>query len=302
MDGILLLDKPVGPTSNRVLGAVRRWVGTRKVGHMGTLDPLASGLLPVVVGRATRLAPFLTLEPKHYAATIRFGITTDTGDAQGRVLYEGDPGVAAPSAWSEIVARHTGELRLPVPLYAAVKIEGRPLYKYARAERKVEPPARLMRVFDIEGDASAWPTVRLRVTCGTGTYIRSLAESLGRECGCGAHVAELRRTQVGPWSVSDAVSPDHLPEIDKVGRAWISFEGALSFKALQLTEEQARFVRVGRHPMEVTNESTASIDAGERFVFTDARGGVLAIARSREAWAPSAQPPQFDFERVLVES
>jgi tRNA pseudouridine55 synthase len=302
MDGILLLDKPIGPTSNHVLKSVRRWAGTRKVGHTGTLDPLASGLLPVVIGRATRLAPFLTLEPKRYEATVQFGATTETGDAQGRVLVEGDSGVAAPPGWSEVIARHIGVLELSVPLYAAVKVDGRPLYKYARAGHDVELPVRSMRVLDIESDTTAWPTVRLNVTCGTGTYIRSLAESLGRACGCGAHVTALRRTQVGPWNVRDAVSPESLPAIDKLSHEWITLDAALSLKTLRLSDDQARFIRVGRRPEELENQACVHIAAGERFAFTDTRGGLLAVARSKEAWAPSAMPPQFDFERVMVES
>ncbi|MCP4248650.1 MAG: tRNA pseudouridine(55) synthase TruB, partial [bacterium] len=156
-DGMLLLDKPSGPSSNGVLNRVRRWADTRKVGHAGTLDPLASGLLPVLIGRATRLAPFLPLEPKQYRTTLRFGVDTNSGDAEGQVTRHTDPGSVAPSDWPEILAALTGDLTLPVPEFAAVKVRGRRLYKYARAGVPAAPPERIMQIHAVAGDASGWP-------------------------------------------------------------------------------------------------------------------------------------------------
>jgi len=299
-DGILLLDKPSGPTSNRVLNTVRRWAGTRKVGHLGTLDPLATGLLPTLVGRATRLAPFLPSEPKVYTARLRFGVTTDTADAQGKVITEADSGSAAPANWNEIVAAHRGELELPVPAYAAVKVKGRPLYKYARAKQDVELPVRSVRVSALEADVSAWPVVSIRVECSTGTYIRALAESLGRACGCGAHVVELRRTRIADWDVGAAVAPDALQAGVVPAPGWIPLDQALTLKALSLPEAQVGRIGVGRPPECVETREDLALHPGERFVFTDREGHLLAVATSRSDWSGTATPPEFDFERVLV--
>lgn len=300
MDGILLLDKPAGPTSNRVLNAVRRWAGTRKAGHTGTLDPLATGLLPALVGRATRLAPFLPAEPKQYRARLEFGKTTDTADADGNVLDETDPGQVPPAEWELILARHIGDIDLPVPAYAAVKINGRALYKYARAGHSVELPVRTMTVYELSADTSAWPVVEIEMTCGTGTYVRALAESLGRECGCGAHVVELRRTKIAAWDVHEAVAPDQLVKGELPDRGWIPIDAALKVKTIALAAEQAERIFVGRPPETVLPGGEVRLAAGERFAFADDHGHLLAVARSKADWRGASTPPEFDFERVLV--
>jgi tRNA pseudouridine55 synthase len=299
-DGILLLDKPSGPSSNGVLNRVRRWADTRKVGHSGTLDPLASGLLPVLIGRATRLAPFLPLEPKQYRATLRFGIDTKSGDAEGQVIRHTDPGAAPPSQWPDMLAAFLGDLTLPVPEFAAVKVRGRRLYKYARAGIPVTPPERTVKIQSITGDASGWPWVELDVVCGTGTYIRSLAIRLGQVTGVGAHVVSLRRLRVGQWHVDEALHAGDLGSDTMPPTAFIPIDSALSLSSLALEDEQASRVVVGRAPERVCPAPEVTLVAGQRFTFKDSQGRLLAVAKSQSNWSDSEAPPEFDFERVLV--
>jgi len=301
MDGILLLDKPQGATSNRVLGAVRRWAQTRKVGHTGTLDPLATGLLPALIGRATRLAPFLPSEPKEYVATILFGVTTDTADADGRVTATKSPGTGPPEDWEKICRSFVGVIRLPVPLYAAVKVAGRPLYRYARAGQKVDTPVREMTFFTLSTDTSAWPSVSVRMTTSRGTYVRALALALGQACGCGAHVTSLRRTRIADWSVEHAVTPEQLLPGLTESEAFIELDSALRLTTITLSSDQSDWVAVGRAPQTIRECSEPNLVAGERFIFADQEGHLLAVARTKEDWSKATTPPPFDFERVVRE-
>lgn len=298
--GILLIDKPSGPSSHAVLGSVKRWAGTRKVGHLGTLDPLASGLLPAILGRATMLARFLEIEPKRYRATLRFGISTATADAEGAVQKCEDPGDAPPAHWDEIVKDHTGLLNLEVPLYAAVKVNGRPLYEYGRKGEEVKCPRKTMQILSLESDVEGWPWVTLDVLCGSGTYIRSMATSMGAAAGVGAHVVSLRRLSVGSWHVDRAVSPEKLSDEDACERAFIEIDRALPFTTLEVERGEVERVTVGCAPNRVRPVSDLKLHVGERFAFTDEDGRLLAVARSRDDWSSSSEPPSFEFERVVV--
>lgn len=301
MDGILLLDKPAGASSNRVLNHVRRWAGTRKVGHTGTLDPLATGLLPALIGRGTRIAQFLPSEPKEYLADVLFGVSTDTADADGKIVATSAPGSHPPAGWSAICASMLGAIRLPVPKYAAVKVAGRPLYRYARAGQDVELPVRDMTVFSLSADTSGWPSVALRMTTSSGTYVRAIAVAMGEACGCGAHVTSLRRTRIGDWSVDSAVTPEELLNSESLPGAFIELDRALMLTTLTLSNDQADCVAVGRFPEAIQESSASRLAQGERFQFADGEGRLLAVARSDEAWTHQNTPPAFHFERVIRE-
>jgi tRNA pseudouridine55 synthase len=299
MDGILLVDKPAGITSNRLLNKVRRWAGTPRVGHTGTLDPLATGLLPALIGKATLLAPYLPAEPKEYQATILFGITTESGDADGRVTAEAPAGLAPPSGWARLVTNWTGTISLPVPRFAAVKVDGRPLYRYARAGQPVACPVREMGILELETDTSDWPRVHARIACTTGTYVRSLAVAMGEAVGCGAHVTALRRTRIARWSVESSVDPDSLRPGEVPGEAFIGLDSALDLKALVLDHKGADHIATGRAPQVVMDAAPAVLAPGERFRFVDADGRLLAVARTHAAWEGGQAPPAFEFERVV---
>ncbi|HAH08354.1 MAG TPA: tRNA pseudouridine(55) synthase TruB [Elusimicrobia bacterium] len=214
--GLLLADKPAGWTSHDVVAALRRRLPKGvKVGHAGTLDPRATGLLVLLVGRATREASALLGLPKSYEGSIRLGVETDTGDLDGRVLKESPlPPSLGEEALREAFAKHTGEVELAIPSYSAVKHQGRPLYEYAR--RGVAVPERLRRSRIERFDLLAWapPEASFRLACSSGTYVRAAAESVGRLLGCGATLSALRRTSVGFYLLEGARPVPELLSLD----------------------------------------------------------------------------------------
>jgi tRNA pseudouridine55 synthase len=219
-EGLLLVDKPGGVTSHDVVDVVRRRLGTRKVGHAGTLDPMATGLLLVGVGRATRLLRFLGDLPKTYEGTLRLGVETTTLDAEGEVVRESPVEIDETSVRAAMAALVGESLQRP-PAYSAVKVGGRKLYEAARAGVELEAEPRPIRVdaFDLLSFAS--PDVDFRVTCSGGTYVRVLAADVGASLSCGAHLAALRRTAIGSFLATGAVPPegpgDPLPIAEAVG-------------------------------------------------------------------------------------
>ena len=209
VDGVLLLDKPQGMTSNAALQAARRLFSAAKAGHTGTLDPLATGLLPLCFGEATKFSADLLDADKTYEAEIRFGVTTDTGDAEGEVLERRTPDFS-PQDLEAALTRFRGRITQVPPMYSALKRDGQPLYKLARQGVTVEREAREVEIGELALLDRSGDGCRLRVTCSKGTYIRTLAEDVGRVLGCGAHLAALRRTAVGGVSIAQAVTLDAL--------------------------------------------------------------------------------------------
>jgi tRNA pseudouridine55 synthase len=262
MDGVLIIDKPEGLTSHDVVARVRRILSERRVGHTGTLDPFATGVLVVLVGRATRLAQFLSGAEKEYEASVRFGYATDTGDATGRKL-ETTPAQNASGeivhGWSEAeieaaLSGLRGEIEQVPPMYSAKKVQGRKLYELARRGVEVERAAvrvwiRELEVVPRDGESLLLPgedatsDLRVRVVCSAGTYIRTLAESIGERLGMAAHLASLRRTRAGDFRVENAISLDELQEQTEAGKAEtviLSMNAALSgLPFVHLTADEA---------------------------------------------------------------
>ncbi|MBU3694858.1 MAG: tRNA pseudouridine(55) synthase TruB, partial [Rhodocyclaceae bacterium] len=205
VDGLLLLDKPSGITSNAALQRARRVLQAEKAGHTGTLDPLASGLLPLCFGQATKFARFLLDADKRYTATVAFGLTTTTGDSDGEPLERRPVAVDEPTLRT-VLARFTGAIEQVPPMYSALKRDGRPLYDYARAGIEVERAARPVTLHAIDLLAFDGAQAVLDVSCSKGTYIRVLAEDIGAALGCGAHLAGLRRTATSGWRADEAVA------------------------------------------------------------------------------------------------
>lgn len=228
IDGLLLLDKASGMTSNDALVRARRLFNARKAGHGGTLDPMASGLLPVAFGEATKFAGDALGADKTYLAELTFGVTTDTGDAEGAVLLRRPVTVDAADV-RRVAAGFLGEIAQVPPMYSALKRDGRPLYEYARAGITVEREARRVTIHAIEvlecgpvagvdaGEPGALRAV-IRVACSKGTYIRTLAEDIGEALGCGAHLSGLRRERVGPAGLSGSFTLEALEAMDMAGR------------------------------------------------------------------------------------
>lgn len=204
MNGVILVDKPTGMTSHDVVDRVRELLGEKKVGHTGTLDPMATGVLPVCVGEATKIASFLASDDKVYEATMHLGIRTDTQDMTGQVLTEQDPRVTEECV-EEALAAFIGTITQVPPQYSAVKVRGKTLYKWARKGIHVEPPARQVEIRKILLRGIELPRVRFAVTCSKGTYVRTLCADVGDRIGCGAALERLRRTRNGIFHEANAV-------------------------------------------------------------------------------------------------
>ena len=221
LDGILVLDKPEGMSSNRALQVAKRLYGAAKAGHTGSLDPLATGVLPLCFGEATKFSQFLLDADKAYQSTFVLGVATDTGDAEGQVLQTCDTAAMTESQVAAALQAFRGEIEQTPPMYSAIKHQGQPLYKLARQGVEVERKARTVVIQQLEllafrGGCRA--EVDIYLECSKGTYVRSIAEDLGRALGCGAHVASLRRSKAGPFSLADSVSLTTLEALKANGR------------------------------------------------------------------------------------
>ena len=209
LDGVLSLDKPVGPSSSAALQTVKKLLGAKKAGHAGTLDPLASGLLPLLFGEATKFAQFGLDADKEYRAVVKLGSTTDTGDAEGRVL-EQRPVSVDDAAVARALERFRGAIEQVPPMYSALKHAGQPLYALARRGESIERAAREIRIHELELLARAEDELELRIRCSKGTYVRQLAADIGAALGTGGHLKSLRRTAVGALRVEDSVTLEKL--------------------------------------------------------------------------------------------
>jgi tRNA pseudouridine55 synthase len=213
LDGILVLDKPAGITSNAALQQAKRLLNAAKAGHAGTLDPLASGVLPVLFGEATKFSSFLLDADKEYLADVRLGVRTTTGDAEGDVTERNAVDVDDAKVASA-VARFRGEMDQVPPMHSALKYGGRPLYEMARQGVTVPRSPRRIAIHELEVLDRAGEVLRVRVACSKGTYVRVLAEDLGTALGCGAHLAALRRTVAGCFRIAQAVTLDELAAME----------------------------------------------------------------------------------------
>ncbi|MCU0307815.1 MAG: tRNA pseudouridine(55) synthase TruB [Thermoleophilia bacterium] len=270
---VWLVDKPAGPTSHDVVAGVRRRLGGRavKVGHAGTLDPFATGLLVLLSGRATRLAPYLVGLDKAYLATVRLGATSDTGDPEGpvREVAPPPPAVAVRGA----VAGMAGAQRQRVPAYSAVKVGGERLYRRARRGEAVEAPERDVTVhaIDLLGYDEALGLAELEVVVSTGTYVRQIAADLGERLGCGGYCQALRRTRVGALAVGDAAAPDAVPPAGRLAPA----RALAHLPARELTPAEAAAVAHGRPVPGEGDGPVALVVGGDLVAVAEPAGEVL---------------------------
>lgn len=202
--GLLIVDKPVGPTSHQVVSIVRRGTGIRKVGHAGTLDPRASGVLVLCLGSATRLSEYLSTASKRYQAVIRFGSATQTYDAEGDVVLQ-TGNAPTRKEIDEILPEFMGDISQVPPPYSAIKVKGSKAYELAREGKEVELDPRVITIYDLKVSSYKAPDLALEIECSAGTYIRSIAHDLGERFSTGAHLAALRRVKSGPFSIDDAI-------------------------------------------------------------------------------------------------
>jgi tRNA pseudouridine55 synthase len=217
VNGIVLLDKPLGITSNAALQAVKRLYRAKKAGHTGSLDPLASGLLPLCFGDATKVSPFLLEADKHYQVAIKLGVKTTTGDAEGEIIDTRAVNGIDPAELRAVLRRFTGPIEQVPPMHSAIKHKGQPLYKLAHQGIEVERQARPVVVHELRLTACEGDVLEIEVACSKGTYIRTLAEDIGEALGVGAHVIVLRRTATGPFRAEQMVSMAQLEEAAAAG-------------------------------------------------------------------------------------
>lgn len=211
IDGVLLLDKPLGLSSNQALQQVKRLYQAAKAGHTGSLDPLATGLLPICLGEATKFSHFLLDADKRYRALVQLGSTTTTGDVEGEVLSRSESNVS-PAQLQAVLKSFIGEIKQVPPMYSALKHQGKALYEYARNGVEIERPARQVSIFSIEltGFNQTLQQFEINVSCSKGTYIRTLAEDIGQVLGCGAHLAGLRRLSTAHFRLEDSYTLEQL--------------------------------------------------------------------------------------------
>jgi tRNA pseudouridine55 synthase len=224
--GLLLIDKPTGMTSHDVVGRVRKILGQKSVGHTGTLDPLATGLMILVLGEATKLSDYLTAADKSYVQKIRLGLTTDSLDRTGQVLREEKVDLPA-EVLRAAVAELEGEFDWAVPLFSAAKVDGKKLYEYGRKGEEVQRPVKRMKFWDVQIRELGCDHLEVQLACSKGSFIRSWTSQLGENLGCGACVEELRRLTVGPWNVASARTLEELEQGVELGDAFVPMSRAL---------------------------------------------------------------------------
>ena len=282
MTGIVIVDKPAGWTSQDVTARLRRVFGTRRIGHGGTLDPMATGVLPVFVGRATRGVEFFEHADKTYEAVLRLGTVTDTQDSTGTVL-EKRPVTVTEAEFRDILPKFTGEIAQIPPMYSAIKVDGKKLYELARAGKEVERKPREITIFSLELLEFSGETAKIRVHCSKGTYIRTLCHDIGAALGCGGCMEALRRTAAGEYTLADSVEldtllnaerpEDYLRDVDTLFR---------QYPAVTLTEKQALRCRNGNSfSIALPEGSYRAYDGqGTFLMLAKVRGGIMETVKS----------------------
>ncbi|MBU3577815.1 tRNA pseudouridine(55) synthase TruB [Polynucleobacter sp. UK-Kesae-W10] len=253
IDGVVLLDKPMGMSSQGAVTAVKRAFNADKAGHTGTLDPMATGLLPICLGEATKYSQDLLEADKTYVAQVKFGSRTDTGDAEGLTIEElplpnFENADAIQKALDALLPKFTGAIAQVPPMYSALKRDGKPLYEYARAGVELERTPREISIHKIRWTNIQWPEATLEVTCSKGTYIRVLAEDLGNALGCGAHLVGLRRTEVGHLTLEQSFTLDSIQKGLLDSSSYILPVDALlqTLPHLTVDEQQAKRLEMGQ--------------------------------------------------------
>jgi len=291
IDGILNVSKPPGKTSFQLVSIIRRLSHERRVGHAGTLDPDASGVLPICLGQATRIVEFMSEATKVYRAKIELGITTNTYDASGMVISRGDPSSVTKVQFDRVITSFRGVIQQVPPMYSAIKHKGKPLYELARAGIIVPRAARERYILRLEVIEWQLPLITVEVECSAGTYIRSLAHDIGAALGCGAHLNNLVRLRCGSFDISNAVSLVHLEEAFSSGQ-WMHLlhpidQALLAWKAVIVDKETEALIKNGqRFPQRCDNAVSRQSDHCRAY---SNDGQFLAVLKRQEQeglWHP----------------
>lgn len=293
INGVINIYKEKGFTSHDVVAKLRGIVGQKKIGHTGTLDPDAEGVLPVCLGRATKLCDMLTDKDKTYEAVLLFGKTTDTQDISGTVLEEKDTSLLTVEKIEECIRAYIGEYEQVPPMYSALKVNGKKLYELAREGKEVERKARKVQIYDIQIKKIEIPRVTMEVTCSKGTYIRTLCHDIGQKLGCGGTMKSLKRTRVGIFTIDGALKLSRLEELAAQGlleEKVIPVEAMFTeLPALTVKDAFARLIENGNafYPGQA-EESVRTPDGGQVRVY-DRKGrfyGIYAFSEEKERYQP----------------
>jgi tRNA pseudouridine55 synthase len=286
VDGLLIVDKPEGMTSLEVVKEIKRRFHVKKAGHIGTLDPFATGVLPVVINEGTKLVPFLEEEPKEYEAILKLGEETTTDDLTGKVAFR--------KSWEHVTSEliHTvfqnflGRIQQIPPMFSALKVHGKPLYRLARKGIEVERKEREVEIFNIRVEEIDLPKVRFKVSCSKGTYIRTLGKDIGKKIGCGAHLFSLRRIRSGPFTLERAIPWERLKDLSEAEELspWlISLKEALPGLPEVIGDERlVKKIRFGNE-MKVRDlfpQALPTLEKGQCLKMTSPQEGLVAILRS----------------------
>ena len=279
ISGILSVIKPLDWTSMEVVRRIKRLTNQKKVGHAGTLDPQATGVLPVCIGQATRVMEYLVDSPKVYVALVHFGVETDSYDAMGQITETKDSAYVTENDVTTALKKYCGIFDQVPPMYSALKMDGERLYNLARAGKEVDRPPREVRIYQLKITKWSPPDVRIEIECGKGMYVRSLAHDLGVDLGCGAHLKELTRLRTGPFDISNAISMSEIEEACK-GDTWKSMLfppdfPLLNFKAAIVQQHKEKAIKHGQGIyLGLPNSSTP---ASELYRLYSADGEFLAL-------------------------
>ena len=291
MDGILNINKPAGKTSFAVVAMVKRLTGEKHVGHAGTLDPMATGVLPVCLGQATRLVEYLMDTTKTYRAEIELGVSTDSYDREGAVTQKCDASAVTLAQIETALNSFRGVITQIPPMYSAVKHQGKPLYELARAGIDVERKARTAKIYSLEIRDWQNPFLTIEVNCGKGTYIRSLANDLGQALGCGATLSALERSRCGIFDINEAVTPENLEEACR-GGYWESLlypmDSILSlWETAIVSAEKAQSIRNGALvSLAENNHETGKNDFCRAYTWDGSLLGILHFDSEKNLWQP----------------
>ncbi len=298
IDGLLVTDKPEGITSLDVVREIKRRFGVERAGHIGTLDPFATGVLPIAMNEGTKLVPFLGEGPKDYQVTLRLGEETTTDDWTGQVvLKRGWQGLQS-GVITALIHAFQGKILQTPPMFSAVKMHGKPLYRLARKGIEVDRREREVEIYRIQTEEIELPLVRFNVSCSKGTYIRALGRDIGRKLGCGAHLLHLRRVRSGPFTLEQAISWERLTSLSapETLQPWlISLSAALPDLPEVVGDERlVRKVRFGKEMMiqDLSRQTLPAFEKGEWLKMSSAEEGLVAILRSevKRADIPRANP------------
>ncbi len=293
MNGVLVIDKPKGWTSHDVVARVRKMLRVKKAGHGGTLDPLATGVLPIYLGEGTKLVPFNLEGKKEYVATMRLGQETDTLDAEGRLVAEKQDFSCSRSEIEEVLPRFRGTIRQIPPLFSAIKKDGQPLYRRARAGETPLLSERETTIYSLSLKGVADPFVTIEVTCSRGTYVRSLCADIGKALGCGAHLVELRRLRSGKFTIEQALRLEDLSQLierEALKERVISLKDSVDIpREIRVTPAAAAKVRQGQYlrPGDLPEEERSLLPKGQRVCLLDGADKLLAVAEARGNGQPS---------------